>query len=88
MEATPGSAGAHTSMPARIIVARAGVFRPRDPMVTSGEVVAQDERVGMLEALGTEVPVRSPFRGRLMGMMAIDDARLVTGEAIAWMRCI
>jgi biotin carboxyl carrier protein len=80
--------GEHVAVPERMIVAPgAGVFRPRAASVPTGIVVVEpDEEIGVLEGPGTVVPVRSPFRGRLMGMLASDGERLREGQPVAWLR--
>jgi hypothetical protein len=85
---TASLAGEHVAVPERLIVAPgAGVFRPRAQRVPTGLVVVEpDEAVGVLEGPGTVVPVRSPFRGRLMGMLALDGERLREGQPVAWLR--
>lgn len=80
--------GEHVAVPERMIVAPgAGVFRPRAASFPSGLVVVEpDEEIGVVEGPGTVVPVRSPFRGRLMGMLAVDGERLREGQPVAWLR--
>ena len=78
-------------VPERVIVAPCiGVFRPLPPEVvtTEGEVVSKGQAVGTLEASGDSTPVRSPFTGFLMGMLARPGERVREGQPVAWLRAI
>ena len=83
-------AGETMTVPERMIVAPVvGIFRP-DPSVTEAcgagfELRAGDE-IGFVEGPGTRCPVRSPFGGTLMGMLAHPGERLRSGQPIAWLR--
>jgi len=81
----PSHAGEHVTVPERMIVAPSvGVFRPLG--VTAGATIAAGEVVGMVEGPGTQEPVRSPFSGTVMGLLAHDGERLRVGQPVAWMR--
>ena len=77
------------AVPERVIVAPAvGVFRPpgRDP---DGErdVIAAGQAIGVVEGPGASTPVRSPFRGSLMGCWpapASGSARASPSPGCAW----
>lgn len=69
----------------RVIVApTVGVFRP---LPAADElVIAAGDAIGVVEGPGASTPVRSPFRGRLMGMMARGGERVREGQPVAWLR--
>jgi biotin carboxyl carrier protein len=72
-------------VPERMIVAPSvGVFRPN--VVTGGDLVDAGEEIGVVEGPGTSMPVRSPFRGMLIGMLAQPGERLREGQPVAWLR--
>jgi biotin carboxyl carrier protein len=78
-------------VPERLIVAPAGgVFRGVAPetVTTEGEIVAEGQTVGLVCVSGDDVPVRSAFRGWLMGMLAVDGERVREGQPVAWLRAI
>ena len=75
----------------RVIVAPAvGVFRPLPPetYTTEGEIVSEGQSIGTITALHGELPVRSAFRGFLMGMLAVDGERVREGQPVAWLRSL
>jgi biotin carboxyl carrier protein len=75
----------------RVVVAPTlGVFRPLPPEVvtTEGELVSAGQVIGLLVASGEEVPVRSPFSGYLMGMLAVEGERVREGQPVAWLRTL
>ena len=81
--------GERLLVPERMIVAPAvGVFRPLEPEIFTreGEFVDEGQAIGVLLGPGTEVLVRSPFRGFLMGMLAAPGQRLREGQPVAWLR--
>jgi [acyl-carrier-protein] S-malonyltransferase len=59
----------------------AGVFEPVE-RVAEGELI----EVGVLVGRIGREEVRSPFRGLLMGMLALPGERVQTGQPIAWLR--
>jgi biotin carboxyl carrier protein len=80
----------------RVILAPAvGVFQP---VAGEAEAVAVDGReeksvtegevVGVVEARGQAVPVRSAFSGFLMGMLAHPGERVREGQPVAWLRVL
>lgn len=84
-------AGEHLDVPERIVVAPAtGNFRPLPPetVTAEGEIVAEGQALGVMEGPGLSAPVRSPFRGFLMGMMAQPGERLRAGQPVAWLRAV
>jgi biotin carboxyl carrier protein len=75
----------------RVVVAPSrGVFTPLAPecVTTEGELVEAGQAIGTIESSGTEVEVRSPFTGFLMGMLAHEGERLREGEPVAWLRVV
>lgn len=73
----------------RLVVAPAtGRFRalPSDDLVVSGEWVEPGTVLGVIEAHGTRVPVCSPFRGWVKGMLALENQPVKQGDALFWIR--
>ncbi len=82
---SPTLHGELLEVPERMIVAPSvGVFQPR--VDATGVEVAAGETIGVLEGPGTSMPVRSPFRGTLIGMLAHPGERLREGQPVAWLR--
>lgn len=82
-------AGEHLLVPERVIVApTVGVFTPGSPatVTAEGEVVAAGQVIGQVASSGGTTPVRSPFSGFLMGMLARPGERVREGQPIAWLR--
>lgn len=81
--------GEHLLVPERVIVAPSlGVFRPSAPatVTSEGEVVAVGQVIGHVSSSGEATPVRSPFAGFLMGMLARPGERVREGQPVAWLR--
>ena len=81
------------AVPERVIVAPAvGVFRPlADADVDlaesgDGTVIAAGQAIGVVEGPGSSTPVRSPFGGFLVGMLARRGERVREGQPVAWLR--
>jgi biotin carboxyl carrier protein len=75
----------------RVIVAPAlGVFSaaPPETVTTEGELVREGQTIGVVECSGVPTPVRSPFTGFLMGLLASDGERVREGEPVAWLRVV
>ena len=75
----------------RVIVAPAlGVFStlPPEAVTAEGELVRAGQTIGVVECSGVPTPVRSPFTGFLMGLLASDGERVREGEPVAWLRVI
>jgi biotin carboxyl carrier protein len=93
MDAVPVH-GEVLAVPERVIVAPAvGVFRPlgeiHDVDLTDagdGTVVAAGQAIGVIEGPGSSTPVRSPFGGFLIGMLARAGERVREGQPVAWLR--
>ncbi len=68
---------------ARIIVSPgAGVFQPAD----HAEDVASGDVIGHVTVAGAgAVPVRSPFEGRLVEVVAWPGERVTRGQRVAWL---
>jgi biotin carboxyl carrier protein len=80
--------GETLAVPERVIVAPApGTFRPVEPGAISPDVhVAEEQVIGFVEGKGHSTPVRSPFGGRLMGLLAHAGERVREGQPVAWLR--
>ena len=77
--------GERLAVPERLIVAPAvGVFLPAD--VDEGATIGEGDVVGEIVGPGTMLPVRSPFGGTLMGLLAHSGERLRAGQPVAWLR--
>jgi biotin carboxyl carrier protein len=77
--------GERLAVPERMIVAPSvGVFRPAE--LDAGAALSVGDVLGVIEGPGTAEPVRSPFRGTLMGMLAHAGERLREGQPVAWLR--
>jgi biotin carboxyl carrier protein len=101
MDAVPVP-GEVLAVPERVIVAPAvGVFRPLqdadiDPSeagaVFSGDTlvppgfISAGQAIGVVEGPGSSTPVRSPFGGFLVGMLARRGERVREGQPVAWLR--
>ena len=49
--------------------------------------VEQEQVIGFVEGKGHSTPVRSPFGGKLMGLLAHAGERVREGQPVAWLRC-
>ena len=78
-----------TSIRERVVISPAtGTFHPRPPeMFTSeGEWVDEGQAVAEIRN-GSEIwPVRSAFRGWMMGMLAIPGQPVEEGDRLFWIR--
>lgn len=76
------------SVPECAIVAPAvGTFRGLgDRQVYVGDIIERGDVIGTVESLGTATPVQSPFRGHLVGILALEGERVRPGQALAWLR--
>ena len=86
----PGTIHGETlAVPERVIVAPApGTFRPVEPSEVAVELPVEAEQViGFVEGKGHSTPVRSPFGGKLMGLLAHAGERVREGQPVAWLRC-
>lgn len=81
------STGEALTVPERMIVApTVGVFRPLAAVAAEGDDLTEGQSIGVVEGPGTATPVRSPFAGRLAGMIAQPGQRLREGQPVAWLR--
>ncbi|MCA1656243.1 MAG: hypothetical protein LC713_00740 [Actinobacteria bacterium] len=80
--------GENLMVPERVIVAPApGTFRPVEGDTEGAGHVVEEQVIGFVEGVGHSTPVRSPFRGLLMGLMAHAGERVREGQPVAWLRC-
>ena len=83
---TSHAAGEALLVPERVIVAPSvGVFRAMGDAVEGG-VLSEGQPIGVIEGPGTAMPIRSPFAGTLVGMLAHPGERLREGQPVAWLR--
>jgi multidrug efflux pump subunit AcrA (membrane-fusion protein) len=85
----PGTIHGETlGVPERVIVAPApGTFRPVEPGEVSPELAVEAEQViGFVEGKGHSTPIRSPFGGKLIGLLAHAGERVREGQPVAWLR--
>jgi biotin carboxyl carrier protein len=90
------SAGADTALgpemmmiPERVVVAPcSGRFSPLPPEVftSEGEWVEPGQAIGEVGNVDGRMEVRSPFRGWVMGMLALPGQPVRAGEALFWVR--
>jgi multidrug efflux pump subunit AcrA (membrane-fusion protein) len=90
MDAVPVP-GEVLAVPERVIVAPAvGVFRPLQDTdsepTEAGELILAGQAIGVVEGPGSSTPVRSPFGGFLVGMLARRGERVREGQPVAWLR--
>lgn len=79
------------AVPERVIIAPApGRFRPLSDQdllpVDTSEPLDCEQVIGYVDGIGHSTPVRSPFRGRLMGLLAHAGERVREGQPVAWLR--
>jgi biotin carboxyl carrier protein len=80
-----GVHGERPLVPERVILAPAeGRFRPV-PSDDSADI-AEEQVIGFVESHNRSTPVRSPFRGVLMGTLAHAGERVREGQPVAWLR--
>ncbi len=83
----PVSHGERLGVPERVIIApTAGRFQPVSHGAADGVDISEKQVIGYVEGHGQSVPVTSPFRGLLMGLMAHSGERVREGQPVAWMR--
>jgi biotin carboxyl carrier protein len=83
--------GERLSVPERVIIAPCiGQFRPSAPEVVTaeGELIESGEVIGYIDSQGATVPVRSPFAGWLMGILAHEGERVREHQPLAWLRAL
>ena len=93
MDAVPVP-GEVLAVPERVIVApTVGVFHPlgddTDLDLTEAQnitLIAAGQAIGVVEGPGSSTPVRSPFGGFLVGMLAHRGERVREGQPVAWLR--
>jgi len=51
-----------------------------------GTVISAGQAIGVVEGPGSSTPVRSPFGGFLIGMLARTGERVREGQPVAWLR--
>jgi [acyl-carrier-protein] S-malonyltransferase len=77
--------GEHLYVSERMVISPcAGVFQPTGASAAASEGEPID--VGSVLGHVSGVDVRSPFAGRLMGMLALPGERVQTGQPVAWLR--
>lgn len=81
------SHGERLGVPERVIIApTSGRFQPVPDGAADGVDISEEQVIGYVEGHGQSVPVCSPFRGLLMGLMAHAGERVREGQPVAWMR--
>ena len=81
--------GESLAVPERVILAPVpGRFRPvtADDTELGAGALEEEQVIGFVDGVGHSTPVRSPFRGFLMGMMAHAGERVREGQPVAWLR--
>ncbi len=68
----------------RVILAPApGKFRPAE---STDDQLIEEQVIGFVDGVGHSTPVRSPFSGLFMGLMAYAGERVREGQPVAWLR--
>jgi len=81
------NAGETLTVTERVIVAPAvGVFRPQLRDAGPDALLREGDVIGVVEGPGTVIAIHSPFRGRVVGMLARPGERLREGQPVAWLR--
>ena len=81
------SSGERLGVPERVIVAPAsGRFRPLAEDEPPAGELDKEQVIGFVDGVGHSTPVRSPFRGFLMGLLAHAGERVREGQPVAWLR--
>ena len=82
------ASGEGLGVPERVIVAPAsGRFRPvAGDSIPEGDALDEEQVIGFVDGVGHSTPVRSPFRGFLMGLLAHAGERVREGQPVAWLR--
>jgi len=80
--------GERLAVPERVIVAPiAGRFRPvSEDDDGGGPDISPEQVIGVVEGHGQSAPVRSPFGGLLMGLLAHSGEKVREGQPVAWLR--
>lgn len=85
--------GESLAVPERVIVApTSGRFRPVGAAEPgeAGEAgdpqLDREQVIGFVDGVGHSTPVRSPFKGRMMGLLAHAGERVREGQPVAWLR--
>ncbi len=72
------------TVPERVILAPApGKFRPAEG---ADDQLVEEQVIGFVDGAGHSTPVRSPFTGLLVGLMAYAGERVREGQPVAWLR--
>jgi hypothetical protein len=76
--------GEHLDVVERVVISPvAGVFVPLDGAVGAVEA---GTTIGLVRAGDEHIPVLSPFRGRVIDVVAMAGERLLAQQRVAWMR--
>ena len=59
---------------------------PVSSRAEEGEFVLSGESVAAIKVGGSEVPVRTVFRGWMMGFLVLDGQPIRSGDPVAWLR--
>ncbi|HUQ62414.1 MAG TPA: hypothetical protein VM121_01510 [Acidimicrobiales bacterium] len=79
--------GERPVVPERVILAPApGRFRPVEGSENGADEVVEEQVIGFVDGVGHSTPVKSPFGGQLMEMMAHTGERVREGQPVAWLR--
>lgn len=76
--------GEYLAVSERVVVTPVGgVFTP---LATTPGAVEVGSTLGFVRSNGHDTPVTSPFRGRLMSLVALEGERLRPNQRVAWLR--
>ncbi|HVF13923.1 MAG TPA: hypothetical protein VM942_04945 [Acidimicrobiales bacterium] len=71
---------------APVLVGSPAVGNGPDDPGAGGAHVTCEQVIGFVDGIGHSTPVRSPFHGRLMGLLASAGERVREGQPVAWLR--
>jgi biotin carboxyl carrier protein len=79
--------GERPVVPERVILAPApGRFRPVEGNGNGIEAVVEEQVIGFVDGVGHSTPIKSPFGGQLIELMAHTGERVREGQPVAWLR--
>lgn len=79
--------GEALSIPERLIVAPTrGTFHRLDGKgdINGGDMVNPGDVIGLVRSRGASTPIRSPFVGLLVEILAFEGERVRPGQPVAW----
>lgn len=79
--------GERPVVPERVILAPApGSFRPVEGDGNGFDAVVEEQVIGFVDGVGHSTPIKSPFGGQIIELMAHAGERVREGQPVAWLR--